>query len=348
MDSETLAANDSCLRDFVPDRFRFSHQYAFYLHDRLARLLVDGEREGVFETHFTIEEGRSRPDEATHIFDWLEVNQRGDVLGEVLLKTVFPALLSDFCHFLYEALSCSQKGKLTVAFALLRKPLRETLHYLEWMLASPDEFLSTLYSEDAIALSFSRIGDPSRLKNVIALAVERCIHSDALDPDLIYRVRFDREFEGGLDSMCNQAMHLITTKSPIATLKQNFNFIFSNDEDKDAQWETLYSYLPLLLFYATDVVESLIAVIRKDALPDFQYAALQRSIGFVVWTSELPSWRPGDEVDPSSDLEFECPSCNATLRPTLQDLYSLFWEVELPCPECASPIGIKQLAAQPS
>jgi hypothetical protein len=56
---------------------------------------------------------------------------RFDERAETLKRTVFPALLSDFLHFVCEALATSRKGKLTVTHALLRKPLQDSLFLLK-------------------------------------------------------------------------------------------------------------------------------------------------------------------------------------------------------------------------
>ncbi|WP_206862087.1 hypothetical protein [Lysobacter changpingensis] len=333
--------------DFLPDEFRFAHDYAFLLHDRLTYLLVEGERTGLFLTHFSLDqvEEADRPENFPHIFDWFEKYDRGDLLGEVLLKAVLPALLSDFCHFIFEALTCSRKGKLTVAYALLRKPLRENLHYIEWLLADPADFLNTLYAKESVALSFSHIGQPDKVKAVVAAALARCANRGALDAELLYELRYDREFPDGFDGMCNQAMHLITTKPPIATIKQNFNFIFSNDEDRYAQWEQMYRYLPLLLFYATEVVESLVTVIGKRPMQDYRRATIQRSIGFVAWARDVVQWDenavPADE---DYDAGIECPGCAAEVPPGRDQLMMLIYDGQVSCPHCSLEFGLDELA----
>jgi hypothetical protein len=58
---------------------------------------------------------------------------------------------------LFEALSCSRKEKLAVTFALLRKPLRENLLYLEWLLADPEELLTRFYSRSIAELAFEKL-----------------------------------------------------------------------------------------------------------------------------------------------------------------------------------------------
>lgn len=149
----------------------------------------------------------------------------------------------------------------------------------------------------------------------------------------------------GFDGMCNQAMHLITTKPPIATIKQNFNFIFSNDEDRYAQWEQMYRYLPLLLFYATEVVESLVTVIGKRPMQDYRRATIQRSIGFVAWARDVVQWDenavPADE---DYDAGIECPGCAAEVPPGRDQLMMLIYDGQVSCPHCSLEFGLDELA----
>jgi hypothetical protein len=53
------------------------------------------------------------------------------------------ALTSDFLHHVYEGLWCLEKRKIVVAFNVLRKPLKDNLTYLCWMLADPEDFYAT-------------------------------------------------------------------------------------------------------------------------------------------------------------------------------------------------------------
>lgn len=145
----------------LPRRHKFAHEFAFALHDWMVGHLLRGERERLFEVSVT---GLSADElaelerlQADAVIDWLERRGRHDAVDAVYMSRAFSGLLSDLLHFLYEALSCSRKGKLAVAFALLRKPLRENLTYLEWMLAEPDEFLAALKQGGPNALSLQRL-----------------------------------------------------------------------------------------------------------------------------------------------------------------------------------------------
>jgi hypothetical protein len=62
------------------------------------------------------------------------------------------------------ALKCVYLGALTPALALVRKPFKENLHYLEWMLADPATFLAEFTSGNLDALSISDSGEERRIE----------------------------------------------------------------------------------------------------------------------------------------------------------------------------------------
>lgn len=85
---------------------------------------------------------------AEDIYEWLDNNEYHDVALSQFTSHVFFSLLKDFCYYIYESISCSKRGKVTVAYSLLRKPLRDNLLYLEWLLADNEEFYQKIMFED--------------------------------------------------------------------------------------------------------------------------------------------------------------------------------------------------------
>ncbi len=121
----------------LPEKFKESHDYCFYLHDILVTFLKSGEEVGIFKGEFEINFNTKEEMDAfmelkgKESWEWMEKNgYMKDTLIFAYQRTA-QALLADMCHFLYEALKCAEKGKLTVSFALLRKPLQQNLLFLE-------------------------------------------------------------------------------------------------------------------------------------------------------------------------------------------------------------------------
>jgi hypothetical protein len=320
--------------DFLPAKFRFSHDYALFLHDILAQIVVHGERAGLFVSEFELkdhdqaEDFSATPPEA--IWDWLEAHGYHEEIREIIYRQVIAALLSDFCHFVFEALSCSRKGKLTVAYSLLRKPFKDNLFYLEWLLADPSGFIDSFTHGGADTVERHRRERPHRFP-IIEKAVSLIGKPGMFDATFIDEIRYDRGVEYGFAGTWDQANHLITTYSALRTSDQNFNFIFAKPND-EGNLDFLYSRLPMLLNYTVEVVEALIARIlpQPDKLDDL--TATRRSIGYILWAESLGHHT--EEGETESIVLPDCQQCAIAVIMDKENMLSFYKELKITCRNC--------------
>ncbi len=117
----------------LPEEHKTAHELCFKVHDVMTQLLLSGRRAKAFHIQFEFRDQADRLsfEQTDDIFLWLEQTRRDDERVALIVNTVFPAILSDMLHCLYEVLETSRKGKLTVSYMLLRKPLQESLFVLE-------------------------------------------------------------------------------------------------------------------------------------------------------------------------------------------------------------------------
>lgn len=180
--------------DLLPKEFEFSHDFAFFLHDILARMVVQGEKENVFNVKFEFSSKRDANKfeklnmSGESLWNWLDDNDYGWVTEQLAAKQCLVALLSDFCQYMYESLICSKKGKLSVAYSLLRKPLKDNLFYLEWLFADPTEFRNSFNLSNPDDFSLGSISKEKKL-DIIANAIESSKHKKWLSPEFIYDLR---------------------------------------------------------------------------------------------------------------------------------------------------------------
>jgi len=331
--------------DLLPDEFRFAHEFAFFLHNRLVHILTRGEREDAYGVKITLR-SKTKATEFTnlsreHLWKWLKENGHDQSLRELAYKQVFAALLSDFSHFIFEALDCSRKGKLTVTYALLRKPLRDNLHYLEWLLVDPENFIDVFQGEVLPRM------DLQRAKALVEKSVARVPNHEMFDPEVIYRLRFESGHVG-LDGICDQALHLVTHRSDIATEVGNFNFVFSNTEDNLNQWRHIYFTVPYLLDYTVDLCEVLIASVMGQVLSDYPEIALRRFIGLIVWSQDLAT-QPTEVVQALpqpriQEMPLVCSKCSKPIEPQLEDLRRFFIAEYIKCPHCRRRLRLSDLS----
>ena len=93
------------------------------------------------------EEDRQLLASGIHILDFLDKSGRGDLERRAVVNHVCNALFSDMLHFIYEALRALEKRKFTVAFSLLRKPLKEGMLIIAQMCADEVAFFDKMKSD---------------------------------------------------------------------------------------------------------------------------------------------------------------------------------------------------------
>lgn len=114
-------------------------------------LLKSGVEQKSFYTamNFENEVERASFEASDDIFAWLQKQDGGENLENILASNVFSAALSDALSLIYEALEASRKGKMAVSFILLRKSLQGTLYLFEMMLIDRSDFATKLASNSA-------------------------------------------------------------------------------------------------------------------------------------------------------------------------------------------------------
>lgn len=246
-----------------PSYLEQAHDLCFLNHDVLVELLRSGEESKIFhqDIEFSSDEDRLALECSNDIFEWFELTGRKSEHVETLRRTVFQALLSDYLHFIYEALACSRKEKLAVSFALLRKPIQENLLLFEIMASDINDFSNKL-TENPLALRAKNYGGIDGHTKRIQSVLEIINEEDRFSASYLAQLRYQKT-DDGFDGICNQSMHLFTEHTKIKTENLNINQIFSGDESKITQWHFLYSHLPYILFYSRRLIEYICSTFSK-------------------------------------------------------------------------------------
>jgi len=310
------------LKSFLPDQYQFSHKYLLYLNEYLANLLVFGEQNNVYSVFIHPNNEQHEKEfsqlKGEEIALWLEKNGYKDELEKMVLRTLYPALLWDLYQFFAEALECSEKARLTVTYALLRKPFRDDLFYLEWLLAKPQDFMNIFQDKNPSEFALDKMLREDKVRGIVREAVGKTVKRDSVDPEVIYDMRFNKIIGFSFDAMWNKALHLVTTAKTHSTEHRNMNFIFSDDEDRSYQWMHIYSFLPVALDYAVDVAESLMYIMLGNERPNYYVDFFHRELGFAIWSKEVVDWQnnPTLSSEMPNDLDglhIACPKCNKVI-----------------------------------
>lgn len=307
------------------------------IHDQLRRL----ERERAF--HLTVsltndrhaEELRGLP--PTELLSWLAAKGYRTERREVVHRQVLRAVLLDMMSFLSAAIERAQVGEFTVAFALLRKPLKDNLLLLEWLLGDRDEFLDR-FSERPELVDSSKLSADTR-RGLIAKARSQCRRPGVLTPEFLHELRYEKQCPYGFDPLWNQATHLVTSFRAYPTEVENLNFVFSNPEDLTSYAETLDRALPGLLDHVTLVSLALLRPL-DPAVSSSDPFDLRHDIG-VILCANARKTEPGSTRELSDALcaaNLVCAQCGGAVQPHEDLLLSIWRTGQALCAKCGSSV----------
>lgn len=236
----------------LPKIFHKGYELCFFAHDVATQLLKSGHEHGIFSAQ--LDEILDDAD-STELPDLVEIIKNKNLtskLPEILVSRIFPAVLGDSLHYIFEALEAARKGKTSVAYTLLRKPLQDNLMVLESIIENENQFADRL---SCTPPKFNRGDDLASHTARISATLKKIGYSSAFDAEYIAQLRYDKSCEDSFDGFCNKATHLITSKSIVKTTAYSLNFIFPTSQSLNMQWAFLFSRLPYILTYTTALCE---------------------------------------------------------------------------------------------
>ncbi len=328
----------------LPEEYWHKQNFCWYMHDVILSIFRDCTKEGRMDNSFKIkDEIQARElEETENIINWLYKNGYEHVANNTLGIEIFHAILADMCSFIYESLNTIENGKITVSLALLRKPFRDNLLYLEWLLADPKEFINMVNNQDIEKYAIEKISKDKKI-NIIKSAIEKLDNQEyfsSMDEIFYYDLRYNYKPEYSLQRVWNKASHLVTTGNHIKS--NEFNFIFSGQEEDLDFIEYYYNQVPHLLFYTYNIVIKLYnTFIREtsDATKIYNNHLILYKFCDLINTV-IPQDYFNEEM--KILLSFPCENCKKIIR---IDLFSNEFNGfrngwGFTCPECRSDVGI--------
>ena len=201
---------------FIETKYHAAHEFCFFLHDHIVSALMEYESSDLHNIvpnalHEALEKSGADHDEV-NIFDFLNTPEFKKYYFHYIGSHSVLALIAEMTHFIFEALRAIEKGKYAIAFSLLRKPLKEHIFFLAWILADEKDFVARF--EDKPYESFNRISKDRRIE-ILHLAINKVKTSEAFCAETIWEMIYSKNQPNGFEPIWQRATHLVTSKGPL-------------------------------------------------------------------------------------------------------------------------------------
>ncbi|MGD9994849.1 MAG: hypothetical protein AB7S69_16235 [Salinivirgaceae bacterium] len=324
----------------LPYDYHFSHNLAVRLYDDLVWILKDKATQNKINVKIQFKDNNKLQENEEDIIGWLLQNGYNKEVDEIVSKHLTFAIISDICHYVYQALNSSKNIKMTVAFTLIRKPFLENLLIIEQLLTDEKAFLDK-FEKDATNFDPGKISVENK-KELINKSLEKISTNYLLTSDIIYALRWDKDNENSIYANTNLATHLVTTRnSSYKTENQNLNMIFSGFDEWDSQLAYFYYFVPLLLFYMTEIIDQYLLEKKIITLKKFKERKFFRLLGQMLQHDQFDEKSLKGKTTINSlvkNLKVKCKNCNKVNQLYKSDLYYIVHEDYLLCKHCLSDL----------
>ena len=328
----------------LPEEHWHKQNFCWYIHDIIISIFRDCIENDKLNTNVTFkdEDHARRFNRTDNQLKWLYENGYADKADIIISKQVFYGILSDMFHFIYESLSAIEKGKIAVSLALLRKPFRDNLLYLEWLLGNPKEFIGLVYKGDIDAYAIEYIDTEKKkqiIKNALCLIDNKDFFSK-MNEKVYYDLRYNYEAGNSLQGAWNKANHLVTTKPGIRSAE--FNFVFLNEEIHVEFVDYYFRQVPHLLFYTYCLVIKLYNnLIRRVATSTSYY---NNSLIVFKFSDSVREVDAAEYFNQNTKvlLSFPCLDCKKVIKIEVgsKEFESFRTGWSFSCPDCKNSINI--------
>lgn len=280
-------------RVVLPKEFHARHNISVLLYDLIADILVKPRYRTLKSTRIPLDkEGlkiiKKLDAGGIHILDYLQSSERKNEIITVLSKHVFTCVLEDLLNFMYESLSCAKKGKMSVAYTLLRKPLTDELLILEQLFVDRNDFIDRFWFQGSPNLYDPSAGNlgPDRIRSIISSAIDKLGVLSPFFNNHIFDLRYNKSSVSGLNGLMNHGHHIVTADKNYKTENQNLNFVFSTDDDYENYWNHYYHFVPYLLIYCSSLVDRLAHEFVKVNGEYRTLREFKRYLSMLFWNEE--------------------------------------------------------------
>lgn len=234
------------------------HNYLIYCNDILVRWLhwADDNKISKISVDLNTEELTQSFEKAENILEWLKNNGYEKEMYKLYRRHILCSLVADFCHYMIESIMCAAKMKPAVAYALLRKPLRDNLAYIEWLRVNPEEMINKLLYDQPEEYDLKKEQKRQHIEQI-------CSQYRINRIDGMFVFRYEKNDEKSLERIWNKANHIVTTQNYTRSSHGELNFVFMDERRCEQYTSYYYTVVPLIMSYAIELIVSMFEEIAE-------------------------------------------------------------------------------------
>lgn len=310
----------------LPDELHDRHKLLLYYQDYLVNLLKTADEKKLSSINVKL----SEPLEGEDLLDYLMNNEREEGYYTVSSHLFF-SLLSDFTMYIGESIRCIESGKVSVAYSISRKPIKDSVFYLSQLLIDKKDFVRKVYYENPKTIDFST-KTPEEKLYVFKKASELIEAPEA--GKVVYDFIFDKKSVTGLSRIWDQSLHLITQNRNYPTQKQNLNFVFADDGIWYDYWNYYYIVIPYIMKFAIEVITRLFEDIIEPKPEIKTFNKLIRDCKFLIHYSDEKEEAVENFKELVSQVSLDCDRCNYEYNLESVNINSMINDNVFTCPHC--------------
>jgi hypothetical protein len=289
--------------------------------------------------------GHEEKFEDVNILDFLKQHDLVKPYEHHILSHVSLGIMADMLHFLYESLTAFEKRKFSVGFSLLRKPLKEHLFFLCWLLADSSDFITRFESNNHETLNHV---SKDRKIHIFSDAIQKLATPSLFSADLVWHMVYSKNHGNSFEPLFQRATHLVTSMGDLLkTEDYSLNFIFEHPYD-DYFFDRLYSNLPYLLILAIQIGLEVFNRIHEANKLTYSHLVITTMGCYEALFMDARSQKIANMLNSNLKKLLKCAHCKATIRITKKNAVGLFLQEHAFCAKCGlfSPVPLYWLFGQ--
>lgn len=185
----------------------------------------------------------------TEKIKWLIENGCEKSIYDFYYKHLFCSLIVDFSNYYNASVEMAYKGNIYVAWSLLRKPLQETLAYIEWLYVDKYELITLMIEEDDTKkYDLTSKANKERIKNHIYKIQQK---NEIID---LWKFRYSYDDDFTINGILQATNHLVTHRPILKTSAHGMNFIFHTDDAINQNIGFYYTAIPYVMQCAMKII----------------------------------------------------------------------------------------------